>query len=427
MVEPSDFDGVDYANASSRWTILLILTVTQIGASMAALSFGPLAPFLQNSLQITRAQVGLLTSALYFGSILVSIPTGRLADRMGVRRLLFFGPVTMALFFWAFSRADDYPLAWLMALFAGMGYGVINPVTAKAIMYWFSARGRATAIGIKQSGVTIGAALGAALLPTLALALTWQNSLAALGAVVFGLAVVCYFFYREFPGAAARGGRKRRGDKGLLIVMTNRNILLFSLVDCVWSSIQMSVSTYLVLYLKEALLYSVVLAGGYLAVAQMSAGVGRVAWGAISDLMFHSRRKIVLLLIGVITTITTLSMGALSTNTPGWLLFAVIALMGVSVLGRHGVLITFVAELAGKELAGTAMGVSITITYIGIIVGPPVFGHIVDKTQSYVLAWLVFGCASVLATAVFLLVQEKQAGFRGREAPLKKQLYEKHP
>ncbi len=172
MVEPSDIDGVDHANASYRWCILLVLTVTQVGASMAALSFGPLAPFLQNSFQITRAQVGLLTSALYFGSILVSIPTGRLADRLGTRRLLLMGPVAMALFFFAFSRTDVYPLAWLMALTAGMGYGVINPATAKAIMYWFSPRGRATAIGIKQSGVTIGAALAAALLPALALVLT---------------------------------------------------------------------------------------------------------------------------------------------------------------------------------------------------------------------------------------------------------------
>ena len=82
-------------------------------------------------------------------------------------------------------------------MFAGMGYGVINPATAKAIMYWFSAKGRATAIGIKQSGVTIGGALAAALLPTLALALTWRTSLALLGAVILAVAVLCYLFYRR--------------------------------------------------------------------------------------------------------------------------------------------------------------------------------------------------------------------------------------
>lgn len=401
--------GVDPANASCRSYILLVLTVTQIGASMAALSFGPLAPFLQNSLQITRAQVGLLTSSLYFGSILVSIPTGRLADRLGVRRLLLIGPAAMAFFFFLFSLVNTYPVAWLMALFAGMGYGVLNPATAKAIMCWFSAKGRATAIGIKQSGVTIGAALAAALLPTLAVALSWRTSLAVLGAVILAVAVLCYLFYREFPGAVPSAERPGHTDTGLVTVMTNRNIILFSLVDCVWSSIQMSISTYLVLYLKETLLFSVVLAGGYLAAAQVSAGVGRVAWGVISDLLFNSRRKIVLLIIGIITTITTMSMGALSTSAPDWLLFLIVLLMGFSVLGRHGLLITFVAELAGKKLAGTAMGVSITIIYVGIIIGPPLFGHIADRTHSYELSWLIFGSASALATAALLFVQEKRA------------------
>jgi len=221
--------------------------------------------------------------------------------------------------------------------------------------------------------------------------------------------VLCYFFYREFPGTFPSSMQKGPADAGLFQVVTNRNIILFSLVDCVWSSIQMSVSTYLVLYLKEALLFSVVLAGGYLAVAQISAGIGRVAWGVISDLLFNSRRKIVLLMVGMITTITTLSMGALSTNTPDWLLFMIVVLMGFSVMGRHGLLITFVAELAGKKLAGTAMGVSITIIYMGVIVGPPLFGYIVDRTHSYTLSWLVFGTASALATAALLLVEEKRA------------------
>lgn len=408
MTEPGSTGRMDQTNVSYRWYILLILTVTQIGASLAALSFGPLAPFLQESFQISRAQVGLFTSSLYFGSILVSIPAGRLADHLGVRRLLFVGPAAMAVFFFAFSGADTFQAALILALFAGMGYGVINPATAKAIMYWFSAKGRATAIGIKQSGVTIGAAIAAALLPSLALALTWRTSLFMAGAAVLGSAMLCCLFYREFSGTTLLEKGARKADGGLIKVITNRNIILFSLIDCVWSSIQMSVSTYLVLYLTETLFYSVVLAGVYLAIAQMSAGLGRVLWGVISDHLFQSRRKIVLLIIGVITTISTLSMTTLTKNTPGWLLFVIVVFTGLSVLGRHGVLITFVTELAGKELAGTAMGVSITITYIGIIIGPPVFGHIADITRSYGLSWLVFGIASALATFSLLLVQEKQ-------------------
>ncbi len=147
------------------------------------------------------------------------------------------------------------------------------------------------------------------------------------------------------------------------------------------------------------------MAGVYLAVAQICAGGGRIAWGLVSDHLFGGERKIVLVIIGIITTVTTLAMSALTVTTPGWMLWATVGLIGLSVLGRHGVSMIFVAELGGKALAGTAAGVFATIAYLGIIVGPPVFGYIVDKTGSYSLAWVVFAIASALATGILLLVR----------------------
>ena len=117
---------------------------------------------------------------------------------------------------------------------------------------------------------------------------------------------------------------------------------------------------------------------------------------------------IVLIIIGIITTVTTLAMAGLTVNTPKWLLWLTIGLIGLSVLGRHGVSIIFVAELAGKELAGTASGVFATIAYMGILIGPPVFGHIVDTTGSYSKAWLVFGIASALATVILFRIRTKE-------------------
>jgi len=416
--------GISAANSldlqTYRWIILAVLTVTQTGSSIAALSFGPLAPFLQETFNINRTQVGLCTSSLYLGSILVGIPSGRLADLIGVRRMLLIGPALMALFFLVISRLASYQVLWLMALGAGMGYGVINPSTAKAIVCWFTARGRATALGIKQSGVTAGAAIAAILLPALALSFTMRTAIAVVGIVVLILAFLCYAVNRDFPKLispeeakqeeAKQEETKQKENRGIRQVIFNRNIILMSLANVFWSAIQLTVSTYLVLYLKEKLLLSVVLAGTYLAVAQTCAGVGRVVWGIISDHLFGGRRKIVLLIIGIITTLLTLAMAGLTANTPAWIPLVTVALLGFSVIGRHGVSMTFVAELAGKELAGTATGVHVTIAYMGIIMGPPIFGHIVDTTGSYSLAWFIFGIFSALATGILHLVRTQRIG-----------------
>ncbi len=405
MVEQADNDGINPSDSSYRWLILVVLTVTQIGASVAALSFGPLAPFLQETLNMTRAQVGICTSSLYLGCILVAIPSGRLADRFGVRLVLLIGPAMMALFFLAISQSTSHQMLWVMALFAGMGYGVINPSTTKAIISWFSARGRATAFGVKQSGVTAGAAIAAIMLPSLCLSLGMRNAIFIVGIVVMVLAILCYALNRDVPLPTVVKDGKRDEGRGIRHVITNRNIILLSLANLLYSSLQLSVSTYLVLYLKEKLLISVVMAGTYLATAQLCAGGGRVVWGIISDHLFGGRRKIVLVIIGIITTVTTLAMAALTVNTPRWLLLVSVALIGLSVLGRHGVSMIFVAEMAGKELAGTASGVLATIAYMGIILGPPAFGHIVDTTGSYSIAWLIFGIASALATGILQLIR----------------------
>ena len=81
-----------------------------------------------------------------------------------------------------------------------------------------------------------------------------------------------------------------------------------------------------------------------------------VVWGMISDHIFGGRRKIVLVLIGAITTFTTLSMILFTENTPDWLLYTNVAMLGFSVVGRHGVTLAFIAELAGTEMARAQCG-----------------------------------------------------------------------
>jgi cyanate permease len=57
-----------------------------------------------------------------------------------------------------------------------------------------------------------------------------------------------------------------------------------------------------------------------------------------------------------------------------------------------------VAELAGKDRAGIATGVSLSIAWLGIFFGPPFFGYIVDQTQSFSSAWLIFSVMIGLTT-----------------------------
>src|SRR5262245_65893983 len=69
----------------SRWPILALVTVAHALGALTALAVAPLAPFLLESLELTRVQAGLFLPAVYLGGVLMALPAGWFTDRLGVR------------------------------------------------------------------------------------------------------------------------------------------------------------------------------------------------------------------------------------------------------------------------------------------------------------------------------------------------------
>lgn len=390
------------------WVVLGGLFSLQALGSMGVMSIPPLAPFLKGDWDLGEMQVGLFTSALYAGAAVMSVLAGQLVDRLGVRHILALGQVAIGVLIALLGFTSS--LAWALALMfaAGLGYSILNPATAKAIMYWFPQQVRGTAMGIKQMGVTVGSALAAAALPVIAVASSWRVSLQFTGLLVIVSAVIFYILYREPAGPAAALGLEQTGSKkGFRDVIKNKNILMLSLLILPFTAVQLSLGTFLALYLTDSLSFSVVVAGSYLALTQIGGTAGRISWGVVSDILFRGRRKPVLYLIGGISAVMAFALAFTSAFTPAWLLVVIAAAFGFSAIGYNGVYLIYVAEIAGRELAGVATGVSLTISYMGIILGTPFFGYLVEVTGSYQVAWLVMGSIMVVAVALLFLVQEQ--------------------
>lgn len=78
---------------------------------------------------------------------------------------------------------------------------MINQISTKGIMLWFSSQLRVTAMGIKQTGVTFGGALGAILLPAIAINLSWHWAVVITGVMMIVVALFAILGYRERPVA----------------------------------------------------------------------------------------------------------------------------------------------------------------------------------------------------------------------------------
>ena len=384
--------------------VLGTCTLAQATVAMATQTLAPLAGLVQADLGLSRSELGVLIAATSVGSMFVSLPSGWLTDTLGVRPMLALGLLCGGLLFSGAGFAPGYWQAYGLLLLAGLGLGFISPATTKAIMYWFPSRLRGTAMGLKQTGFPFGGFLAAACLPTLALFLAgWRATVVVVGLVVMAAGALSLWLYREHPLQHARqSGPRGPGFARIGRLVGDGRILRlagFALFSCVAQS---SLMGYLSLFLQESLALPIVVAGDYLALAQLGGAVGRVGWGAVSDRALAGRRRPVLLIAGGLAALMAVAVSTMAAQLPTALLAAATFLFGLGAIGWNGVYHTFVGEIAGRELAGTAIGFGLVASYVGVIVGPPVFGYLVDRTGSYAVAWGTQ--AAMFAIAGLLLI-----------------------
>lgn len=393
-----------------RWLVLALIMAIQTASSIGSTGLPALAPFIRDELHLTRQQAGSFVSAFYLGTLFTAFPSGWVADRIGVRGTLFVGQLLTAVFTLSLAGVHRYRFLMAAIIVAGVGFGIVNPTSTKAIIAWFPARARATFVGIKQTGFPLGGALGAFLLPPLALAFGWRGAIGISGVLTLASAAVFVLLYREAipegapPGVA--GGPRPRG------LLRDPSILFLCIASFFFSAVQVTWISYLVLYLQEAAGLSIILAAAYLGQAQIAGTVGRVAFGYMSDRVFGGRRRITLFLTGSLTALLSLWMPAVSRATPGWLLVAVTILFGLAGIGWNGVHLTLLAELAGLQRAGSAVGLGLVFAGVGVILGPPLFGRLVDRSGSYQAAWL--GLAGMMLVALLSLVPIREPGMTRR-------------
>ena len=157
-----------------RWVIVGVLWLIHALGFMNISSFGILAPFIKEDLQLTSVQIGLLISALSIGASLSQMPSGLMSDFFGVRSMLGLGVALFGFFLTLLSLAGSYPLALLILFFYGVANGTLTPATSKSVLDWFPTAGRATAMGIKQTGVNLGGILAGMIFPFLVLSGSWR-------------------------------------------------------------------------------------------------------------------------------------------------------------------------------------------------------------------------------------------------------------
>ncbi len=171
------------------------------------------------------------------------------------------------------------------------------------------------------------------------------------------------------------------------------------------------------LFLKADWAYTAVAAGGLLALCQGAGAIGKPLSGLVSDRALGGRRRPALIALAGLAGAACVILALIR---PGqtWALWSALALLGVGAVGWGGLFGTLAGETAGPAAAGAAAGVTAAIDNIGIFIGPPLFGWIVDRTGSYAPAWWTMLGAAALAAVLLTFVRERRRAGIGLDAGL---------
>lgn len=387
-----------------HWIVLGLVCLSSTSISYIAQGLPALVPLFQTDLALSRAQAGSLIAAMNLGPLFSSLGVGRLVDRIGERPVLVGGTLGTGLAALAASQAPSFALLALLLFVTGVFASVSGPGGTKVIMVWFPQALRGLGIGIRQTSIPLGGALAAATLPLLGLTWGWRGALALAGLVVAVSALVVQAFFRERPASssAARHGSQH----GIRTLLRSRSVLAIMGVAFVLTVAQWASVTYLVLFLHEYLALDLPLAASYLAVLQVGGMVGRTAWGLISDTILHGRRKPAMVAIAPAALGCVVLLALLPPGTPPLLLLPLVAALGFTAIGWNGIFLALMAEQAPPDLAATAVGLAVTGVFVSIVLTPPLFGLVVDRSGSYQLAWWLL--AAILAAGLPLLVWIKE-------------------
>ncbi len=342
-----------------------------------------LGPLLARDLDLTRTQLGLLSSAIIGGMTLTTFLMGLLIDRRGERLVVSLGVAGMALLVLLATRAEAFWWLFTLLLLASFGASSSTPGGSKAIRAWFARSQRGLAMGIRQTGIPVGGLLAALLLPPLAVEVGWAAAIGFCAGGVLLVVVLFAVFFRE-PRAEEHVVAQPRVP--LRSILKDRSFLAATGYSFVLVGAQWSATAYLTLFLNEEAGIPVVVAGSILAVLQVGGIAGRIGWGAVSDRA--GRRVPTMVVAGAIAVPCCLVLGFIGGHESPLLLALLAGILGLSLLGWNGLYVVIVSESAPERAAATTVGAGLTITNLGSFVTPPVFGLLLDLSDSFAAFWL---------------------------------------
>ena len=367
-------------------TFLTLFTVFGVAYSFGEF-FGPMADEFGTSRSATAFFFSITTFA-YFG---LGIVSGRIADRIGPRRVLIFGAVCMVTGLFLTAEVSSIQLGYLTyGLGVGIGVACCYVPMVAAVGGWFEQK-RTMALGLAVAGIGLGTLVLVPLVEWVIEQNGWRDAYRLLGAISAVLLAIAAFGAHRPPGSSATPLPLRESIGGRI------DFKLLYVSSFFLSAALFTPFVFLADYIETTGTDGS--AAVLLGLIGMSSIVGRLGFGAIAA-------KIgTIALFRLSCTGLGLSFLLWIIADTNYVLLVVFALvLGVAYGGIIALSPAVVAELFGIVGMGGVLGALYTANGLGGLVGPPVMGQIIDSSGHTAAQWTALVSGLIGATLLVRVV-----------------------
>lgn len=385
---------------SNRWGVLALMFLVGLAAAMQVQSVQALAPLLVASVGLSYAEIGTLTGLFMLPGVVLAMPGGMLAARLGDRRAMAIALSVMLVSSLLFAATESYAVMVVARLVGGSGAAVLTTQGLKVVTDWFAGREISTAMAINAASFGLGIGMATGLLSGIAAVSSWQVAMLASAALIGAALAIVLGVYRDPP--AAGGGLPGARRPGLQLDL--REFVL----ACLASLMRMLFASGYVLFMSFA---PVLLIARGMGVAQAGFLVSLSALVALGSVPLG----------GVLTdrtgrTNTFITGGALGAALACFMLpqagpaLLWILLFGLLRGGCTGGIMALPSEVLRPASRNAGFALSSTVYFVGLSAIPPLAGWVLDTTgRPEAPLWLAMGLwlAIPVTLAVFRVLQRR--------------------
>jgi len=367
-----------------RQATLPTTIIIQAAASGAVIAPAVAAPYLLPVLGLGSTAIGAYVALSFLSAMAAGLFGAALVRRLGPLRCsqIALGVTIVGL------GAMTVPHLWAAVagvMLMGIGMGPISPASSDMLARTTAPKRMSLVFSIKQTGVPLGGAVAGLVVPA---GLALGGIPAAFGAMaalcLLGL-VMAIPLRRSldsqrdptapWPTMAVVAAPVR-------LVVTHPVLPQLAVCSIIFNSTQVSYTTFLVSYLNVDVGWTLVAAGAAMSVAQAAGVGGRVLWGFVADRHPDGARR-TLLGLALAMVATSIALSLVGAQTPRPAMLVLLALHGATAIGWNGVYLATVARQVPLNQAAMATAGCMFFTFMGVVIGPPLFGAAASLFGSY--------------------------------------------